>query len=191
MGSIEQKNDGMKEHQSVLQGNISLVLDSYDAIFSDFDPRPYAERMISNDFLTECKRAVHDKHGLDQLRLLIPSHMRKPTEEINIKRRLKEYFRKHLLEEEKEIKAIKSEGIRWLIIGSVILVLSTILYEYKSLAYVGFKFLVDFFFVISQPAGWFTFWEGLGKIFIVSKEHTPNHEFYKKMQNTEIYFFNY
>lgn len=191
MVSIEQGDDVLKKQQNVLQGNISLVLDSYDAIFSDFDPRPYAERMISNDFLTECKRAVHDKHGLDQLRLLIPSHMRKPTEEIHIKKRLKEYFRKHLFEEEKEIKSIKREGIRWLIIGSVILVLSTLLYEYKALAYMGFKFLVDLLFVISQPAGWFTFWEGLGKIFIVAKEHTPSYDFYKKMQNTEIYFFNY
>jgi len=191
MVSLEQKEGSVGEQQKVLQGNISLVLDSYDAIFSDFDPRPYSERMISNDFLGECKRAVHDKEGLDQLRLLIPSHMRKPNEEIHIKKRLKEYFRKHLLEEEKEIRSIKREGVRWIIIGSVILILSTLLYEYKTLAYMGFKFLVDFLFVISQPAGWFTFWEGLGKIFIVTREHSPNYDFFRKMQNTEIYFFNY
>lgn len=177
--------------QAVLQANISLVLDSYDAIFSDFDPRPYSERMVSDDFVSECKRAVHDKNELNQLRLLIPSHLRKPNEELKIKKRLKDHFRKHFLESEKEIKSIKREGIRWIVIGSIILVLSTLLYEYKSLAYAGFKFLVDFLFVISQPAGWFTFWEGLGKILIVAKEHTPDHDFYKKMQNTEVYFFNY
>lgn len=188
---MENNQEQFEGSQRVLQANISLVLDSYDAIFSDFDPRSYSERMVSDDFISECKRAVHDKRELNQLRLLIPSHLRKPTEELKIKKRLKEHFRKHLLEEEKEIRAIKKEGTRWLILGSVILVLSTLLYEYKNLAYTGLRFLVDFLFVISQPAGWFTFWEGLGKIFIVAKEHTPDYEFYKKMQNIEIYFFNY
>ncbi|MBI2151367.1 hypothetical protein HYU21_01420, partial [Candidatus Woesearchaeota archaeon] len=35
----------------VREGNISLVLDSYDDIFSDFDPRDYSEKALSEDFL--------------------------------------------------------------------------------------------------------------------------------------------
>jgi hypothetical protein len=177
--------------KNAFQTDVSLVLHAYSALFSDFDPRSFSERMISDDFISECKRAVRDRNNLQQLRLLIPSHLRKPSEEIKIKKRLKEYFRKHYLEKEREIKGIKNEGIKWFFIGSIILTLSTFLYEYKSLAFSWMKFFVDFLFVISQPAGWFTFWEGLGKIFIHSREKLPDYEFYKKMQNVEIYFFNY
>ena len=36
---------------------ISFWLDSYDDLFSDFDPRPYAQKGFSEDFLDEAKRA--------------------------------------------------------------------------------------------------------------------------------------
>ena len=39
------------------EGNISIVLDSYDDLFSDFDPRPYRIRALSDDFLLECKKS--------------------------------------------------------------------------------------------------------------------------------------
>lgn len=179
------------EKYKMRQGNISLALHSYDAIFSDFDPRPFSERSVSDDFIYECKRAVRHKEGKFELRLLIPARLRNVKDEMFIRNRLKEYFKKHLHEKEKEIKSIKREGIRWFFIGSLILTFSTLLYEYKYLANSWLKFLVDFLFIISQPAGWFTFWEGLGKIFIVSREQLPDHDFYKKMENTDILFFDY
>ena len=43
-------------------GNISLILESYTDIFSDFDPRPYDQRTLSDDFLLECKKAVRRKN---------------------------------------------------------------------------------------------------------------------------------
>ena len=48
-----------KEHvinnpvSSPKEGNVSLVLESYNDIFSDFDPRNYSERALSDDFLIE------------------------------------------------------------------------------------------------------------------------------------------
>lgn len=176
---------------NVREGNISLVLDSYDDLFSDFDPRHYSERMLSDDFLSEVKRATRDKEGVVELRLLVPMAKRKAHEEFLIKRRLKEYFRKHLKEEEKTISKIKREGLSWFFIGSFILVLSTFLYEYKLEVSSYWGFLMDFLFIITQPAGWFTLWEGLGKIFIVSREESPNYNFYKKLSEANIYFLNY
>lgn len=56
------------------QGNISLILDSYDDIFSDFDPRPFSEKALSDDFLVECKRAARDKdRSVVELKLLVPT----------------------------------------------------------------------------------------------------------------------
>ena len=51
----------MEREVSLREGNISLILDSYNDMFSDFDPRSFSERALSDDFLSECKRAARDK----------------------------------------------------------------------------------------------------------------------------------
>jgi hypothetical protein len=194
---MEDKEDTVEveidESLKFRQGNISLVLDSYDDLFSDFDPRPYSEKALSDDFLFECKRAAREKEKYLELRLLVPVHKRKIHEETIIRRRLKEHFKKHSKEEEKIVKKIKREGLYWCFIGSIVLIISTFLYEFKLSLGSGFfsRILIDFLFIISQPAGWFIFWEGLGKIFIVSREKSSNYEFYKKMSEANINFFNY
>ncbi|VVB78376.1 Uncharacterised protein [uncultured archaeon] len=188
----ELREDVIEESLKVREGNISLVLDSYDDLFSDFDPRPYASRGLSDDFIFECKKAVRDKGGITELRLLIPANKRNMREEGIIKKRLKEHFKKHFREEHKIIKRIKREGLLWFFIGSIILVISTFLFEFKgNLTNTYLRVFFDFLFIISQPAGWFTFWEGLGKIFIVAREESPDYEFYKKMMDCNVYFLNY
>jgi hypothetical protein len=179
-----------KNKFNIQEGNISLVLESYDALFSDFDPRAYSERGLSDDFLFECKKAVVSREGIAELRLLIPAHLRKVNEETKIKKRLKEYFRKHYREKEKEMKSIRNKGILWFIAGTIAMLISTLIYEYK-IFYDLSKFLFNFLFVISQPAGWFFFWEGLGKIFIESKQVLPEYDFLKRMSEANIYFLNY
>jgi predicted small metal-binding protein len=184
----EIENDELNKFR---KGNMSLVLDSYDALFSDFDPRPYSERSLSDDFVSECKSAAKDKDGAIELRLLIPTHLRKQHEEIKIKKRLKDYFKTHIKEVEKETKQIKKGGFIWFFIGSILLVTSTFLYEYKIDIRGVLNFLFDFLFIISQPAGWFLCWEGLDRIFVKPLQKVPDHDFYKKMSNAEIYFLNF
>ncbi len=181
---IKEEKEENKEEAKLREGNISLVLNAYQDIFSDFDPRDYLEKSLSDDFLVECQRAARDKGTGFELRLLMPKHKRNIIEETKIKKRLKTHFQKHFKEQEKEIKDIKKSGIIWFFIGSIIMLISTYLYKYPG-------FIFEFLFIISQPAGWFTFWEGLGKIFIHSKEKLPDFDFYKKMSEAEIYFLNY
>ena len=52
---LNPKSPSTKEETEKLlqQSEISLLLDSYDDIFSDFDPRPYNQRALSQDFLAE------------------------------------------------------------------------------------------------------------------------------------------
>ena len=45
---------------------------TYDAMFSVFDPRPYAQRALSDDFLNEAKRAVRDRESGARVRPRIP-----------------------------------------------------------------------------------------------------------------------
>ncbi|MDP3027785.1 MAG: hypothetical protein Q8N63_08835 [Nanoarchaeota archaeon] len=173
-----------KEEMSLREGNISLILDSYDDIFSDFDPRPYTVKQLSDDFLSECKKASVDKNNGIELRFLVPKHKRSANHEYEIRKRLRTHFQKHHKEKEKEIRQIKKEGLVWFFLGAVVMLISAYVYKFPG-------FLFEFIFVISQPAGWFFFWEGLGKIFMEAKKKKPDYEFYKKMSKAKIYFLDY
>jgi len=176
----------MEDGVSLREGNISLILDSYDDLFSDFDPRPYSEKALSEDFLAECSRAVRDKEGGVELRLLVPSSKRKISEEIKIKRRLKSYFHKHFKEKEKEIKKARGVGLFWVFLGTAIMIGSTFLHRFESES-----FFFDLIFVISEPAGWFTFWEGLHQVFLDYKEKLPSYNISKKLADVDIKFTDY
>ncbi len=166
------------------EGNISLILDSYEDIFSDFDPRHYSVRALSDDFLLECKKAAAVKNDNIELRFLIPKIKRNYADEIKIKKRLKEYFHKHFKEQKLEIKKIKKEGLFWFIAGTIMMMLSMFLLSRQG-------FLFKFLMIMSEPASWFFFWEGLSKFFISPKNKMPDFIFYKKMSGSEITFNDY
>src|SRR3989338_1417499 len=86
-----------EETQKILQmSEISLWLDNYDDIFSDFDPRPYSLRSLSDDFLFEAKKASRDKDANRlELRFLISQEHRDSKVEATVKKRLRDHFSKH------------------------------------------------------------------------------------------------
>jgi hypothetical protein len=164
---------------------VSLWLDSYDDIFSDFDPRPYSQRTLSDDFIEEAKKAVKEKKsGELELRLLVPHSQRDLEKEIIIKRRLREYFRKNFLALKRERRNIKIKGAAITIIGFVLLIIASII---QHSAYATFYFLLPFL----EPVGWFSCWFGLDKIFYTLKQQTSEFEFFKKMSRVDIEFISY
>jgi hypothetical protein len=166
--------------------NISLVLDSYHDIFSSFDPRSYSERALSDDFLEECRRAVRDKEDEFELRLMIPKEKRNLREEAQIKKRLIEHFQKHHHIEEKKIKKLKRQGIKWFMIGASCILLEAWIDDN------GFEgYIIKVLSTMLEPAGWFSFWEGLGKIFISAEERIPRIKFNQKMARAKIIFQDY
>ena len=185
--STAKPSSEFKKEEQMRQGNVSLILTSYNDIFSDFDPRNYSQRTLSDDFLQECKRAVRDKtyskEGFD-LRLLVPKNKRDINDEIKIKIRLKNHFLKHYLEKKNEIKRLKIEGVVWFTIGIVFSLMAAFIYSLEG-------FVFDVLFVMLEPAGWFTMWSGLDKIFINSKDKMPDVRFDKKMHTANIMFINY
>ena len=68
----------LKKKQNFLKlSQITLTLDKYGDIFSDFDPRSYIERALSIDFLSEIRRASREKpNGVIELKMLIPKKVR-------------------------------------------------------------------------------------------------------------------
>ncbi len=174
------------QENSLREGNISLILDNYEDIFSDFDPRPYTERAMSDDFLAECKRAVRDRTTREgiELRLLVPDKLRKPAEEAKIKRRLKDHFQKHHKTKQKEQKIERRQGMLWFLAGVTLITASAMFYDKKG-------FLFSLIVVVLEPAGWFSAWTGLDKLFSKMLNKHPDIDFYEKMAKVEVKFHSY
>ena len=167
---------------------IGISIEDYDFIFSDFDPRPFSEKALSDDFLSEIRRASLDKPlGEIHIKFLIPSKKRSYSTEEIIKKRLKSHFRKHEIRTKKDYKNKILEGALFVFFGTVMMFFTSLLTYYLS----GKSFITSFFTIILEPAGWFLFWEGLNLVIFRSKELRPNFEFYEKMTNAKISFQNH
>jgi len=166
---------------------IGFLIDDYDYIFSDFDPRPFSSRALSDDFLIEARKASKDKKtGNIKLSFLIPKKNRKLKEEETIKRRLKAHFEKHEEQSKRDYQKMLRHGIFFLVLGTLIMFAAAfVLFKFP-----GQNFVENFFVLMLEPAGWFLFWSGLDLMIFKSKEVKPTFEFYKKMANAEIYFQN-
>ena len=185
MGRIHKSRRGQAK-KDIRETNISLALDSYHDIFSDFDPRPNENRALSVDFLQECIRAARDKSDERiKLRLLMSARSRKKTEELIIKKRLREHFQKHHKRLDSERAAIKRRGALWMAAGTALSLLAAALHGGKD------GFLTTLLFVIVEPASWFSFWTGLDKIFLEDSHHASKRQFYDKMAKAEVRFESY
>ncbi|MCK9568016.1 hypothetical protein M0R72_03610 [Candidatus Pacearchaeota archaeon] len=170
------------EHMYQSNEDIPLILDSYDDIFSVFDPRPFSERALSTDFISECKHASVDKKGRISLKLFVPKSKKDPVDEIKIKKRLKEHFNHHLNLEKKEIAKENLVGFNWFIAGCFLIVITSIFLD--GAESLSIKVLLN----IAHPAGWFFLWEGMGKLLLGYREKHSNYNFYKKMNDAIISF---
>lgn len=177
-----------QEKKKIMQiSQISLGLEGYDDIFSDFDPRPYSQRSLSDDFLVEAKKASIDKvSGTIELKFLVPKDKRGLAKESIIKKRLREHFKRHFTLLEKETKNILKLGFAFTLFGIIVMfIASFILFHYEKTLF------LSFLIVLLEPAGWFLFWEGSHIILFESKSKKPDLEFYEKMSECEITFLSY
>ncbi|MBW2963276.1 hypothetical protein KY306_00690 [Candidatus Woesearchaeota archaeon] len=167
---------------------ISLWLDDYNDIFSDFDSRPYEQRSLSDDFLLEAKKATRDKaSGTIELNILVPQKLRNSHHEIIIKKRLRDYFKKNHFRSKKEIRGLVNHGLIFTFIGTVLMFVSTLIFFEEAQT----TFFLSFLVVMLQPAGWFLFWEGLRMVIFESRTKKPEMEFNEKMSKCEIHFLSY
>lgn len=164
---------------------MSILIHDYDFIFSDFDPRPYHHKMISDDFLIAAKKASYMKteDGLE-LKFIIPKEKRDKTFEETVKKRLHEHFKKHFKMLEDEINQIRQNGIMVVLLGFFLMVAAAYLYTIESK-----DFLLNLVIVILEPAGWFSTWFGLDQIFYNAVSKNEDYKFYKKMSKIKINFY--
>lgn len=184
-----------EEKQKLLRiSEISIQLDTYDDIFSDFDPRPYHQRAISDDLLIEIKKACKVKStGEIEIKFLIPPHKKNYEEELLIKRRLKEYFKKHHLNTLEEISFTRRKGGKFVFMGAIFSLIATYILtsDIKELASPIGKFFFNLSIVLLEPAGWFTIWTGLDRILSTREIKKEELEFYSKMSKADFHFGTY
>jgi hypothetical protein len=159
---------------------ISLRLEQYDDIFSDFDIRPYSKRALSVDFLDEIKRASYDKNeGEIELTLHAPEKERNEAHELVIKERLAAHFKRHYAMLLKEKRHVMQLGISMVVMGVIFMIAATfIVFEDPTQ-----NLLLSFLVVFLEPAAWFLLWEGMDQIIFNSKNINPDLDFYRKMSD--------
>lgn len=183
--SIDRVRAIIERDRALMQkSEIGVILETYNDVFSSFDPREYNAKSLSYDFLMEMKRAALDKpSGIIELRLLMPAKMRSFAQEAIIRRRLREHFKRHymlLLEADRKI---KRRAYWMLAIGASAMVAATLITvgDVNLLLKTALNAVLD-------PAGWFVFWKGLDELYNNRKEEKPELLFYEKMAQAEISF---
>lgn len=175
-----------KESEQILRkvSDIELHIDDYEYIFSDFDSRPYSQKLISRDLLDEMRRSSKDKRtGNINVKFLIPRSKRNTEKEKTIKKRFKGYF-EHKFEEAKESrKKILKRGTFFVLFGIFFMIVATFFLIRGEENYI-----ITFLSVLSEPAGWFLFWEGLNLVIFDTEKKAPDLEFYRKMSKATVYF---
>lgn len=76
------------------------------------------------------------------------------------------------------------QGFLWFTMGAIVMVLATLISGSTN-------FFLKLLEIMSVPASWFLFWEGLGKITIISRERIANYKFHEKMSKANIIFSSY
>ncbi|MEH6513151.1 hypothetical protein [Maribacter arcticus] len=163
---------------------VNIWLDSLDELFSDFDPRSYLKRTVSDDFIAQIRKVVAEQQGEKLiLQLQLPAETRNKQDENIIAKRLQFHFKEKyegLLKE-------KRNGIR----NALILTLSGIALMIIS-SYITFlnveKYPLHLLLVIFEPGGWFCLWTGLDRLIDYAGKRKKELNFYSRMFNAQIQF---
>jgi hypothetical protein len=180
-GSVHEKEELLSKSE------LSIWLDFYDDIFSDFDSRPLSERALSDDFLNEARKMVKEKpSGRIELKLLMPTQQRNTETETIVIKSLHTHFKHFKNSIESEMKEIRRRGYLLTAIGVTIMILTGVLINVAKM-----NLIFNSLRVIMEPAGWFLAWTGLDHIIFISKRKKAELEFNEKMSHAEIRFLSF
>lgn len=164
---------------------IHIGLDSYDDIFSDFDPSPYSERLLSEDFVLEAKRRYAErKGGRLELRFSLPEKLRSRKTEALIKRRLRQYFQEKARELEEEVRKNRARGAVYF--GAGFLVLLSVAFIPGVEALSGVSHLLE---ILLVPVGWFGMFDGVELLVESPRRFEKDMAFNRKLAEAEYTFF--
>lgn len=163
---------------------ISIWIDRYDDVFSEFDSRPYSDRALSDDFLREVRKMVSEKSkGEVILKFNVFLDERDADSENIIINNLNSHFR-HIAEDLKfERREVMKKGYVLLGFGSALIL--SLFFVTTAMEVSGY---VHGFILMLEPVGWFMTWTGLDHVFQISNKHKSALAFNSKMAHARISF---
>lgn len=179
-------NSESSERKKILlnKSELSIWLDSYNDIFSDFDSRPFSQRALSDDFICEAKKIEKEKlSGAISLKLLMPSPRRQKAAEVIIVRSIHARFRNLSFQLIKEIKRTKKRGALFSVIGLTAMIVANFLASFHEKT-----FLINALLIVLEPGGWYFVWSGLDQFFSGTHDKEEELDFNKRMAHSKIVF---
>lgn len=164
--------------------DISLWLDDYDDIYSDFDSRNYQKRRISADFIDELGMALKNKNGsINDLVLLLPSEKRDSYTELKIAQSLKSYFNRQLSIYRNRYSRELKKGILLFFIAIALMVINAII-SYR----LNNNLLSSIIRIILEPSGWFMVWVSFDMLYYDLQRLKKEKAFFNELSALKIYF---
>ena len=174
---LEQRVRDLKE--------IAIVIDTWDDVFSDFDPRPLNQRTVSGDFVDALKKRYQETRKGDlTITIYVPQSLRNLESEKMVSQRLKKHFRLIFLQKKKDLMHRRLRGFIFVCIGISALSFLTLATYFKFLS----KLAIEISAIILMPLGWFGFWEGLSKLVDTSPASIREEKFFEKLSKTSYRF---
>ena len=167
--------------------DISIWLDKYEDLFSDFDSSHFKARTLSDTFLSEIHKLVHEVKS-DNVELKFNLMLDQPDAEIEsvITNNIHNYFAAKAERAKNEMTTMLRNGA--LLAGGgflLIIFLITLGHTWNTLLVLkGFEMMLE-------PLGWFLVWNGLDMIFVQAKKEQPAIAFNKKMTNAKLTFISF
>lgn len=175
-----------KERMLPELAEISIWLDTYDDVFSDFDPRPYTQRTMSDDFIHAAKKEVKETSGGKlQMILMIPVALRVTAHEETIKKRVRDYFKSNFDTLSKRTRYLQRWG--YIIFAGAI----TSIFISSMVHYLQAPIIVqNLLYSIFEPMGFFMLFTGLEQVISAGK-NKENIDFYRRIAEGTIKFIGY
>ncbi|MBN3037884.1 MAG: hypothetical protein JW869_00540 [Candidatus Omnitrophica bacterium] len=164
---------------------IAIVIDSWDDVFSDFDPRPLSERTVSGDFAEELKKRYRETRAGDfVITIYAPIALKDESSEQMVAEHLRKHFHYLSLQKQKAIKRIRMRGAIFVCVGISSLSFLTLATYFKFLSTIAIEIAA----IVLMPLGWFGFWEGLSKLVDTSPAFLQDEIFFDKLSKTTYQF---
>ena len=164
---------------------VSVAIDRWDDIFSDFDPSPISKRTLSEDFIIELQRRYKQtKRGSYAITIFAPKSLADEKFEQKVAQRLKQDFKFRALLAKKSLGRIRIRGAIFVVFGIFCLgtlILLTYSRRFSELA-------LELIGIVLMPLGWFGIWEGFSKIVDTSFGLKRDEDLFTKLSKASYNF---
>jgi len=163
---------------------LSLWLDTYDDIYSDFDSRNYLKRRISEDFIDELRMSLkYRKDQPDALILMLPGSQRHADIEKEITISIREQIKERLNMLLEKVRNILVRGLLLLCAGLFLMGISAFVTLKNPGGYLPLLLRISL-----EPASWFMLWTGLDLLIYDYRKTRKEKLFYDILTSMKVHF---